>query len=270
MGTIKYIDSTKNPTIKEVVLVKEKSRWRRKTGKFVVEGKRELAMACKGGYSIEKVFYLPEITALDEVNSILAACENKTEFIEVSKSVYSRIAYREKTEGIVALGHARDHDLSHLKFNRENPLILVAESIEKPGNIGALLRTADAASLDAVIISNPKTDLYNPNVIRSSLGCVFTSTIVLADSIEVIKFLREKNIKTFAAELGADQNYSNMDFKHASAIVVGGESTGLSDDWIEQASHNVIIPMRGEIDSMNVSVSAAILIFEAMRQRNFR
>ncbi len=269
MENIRYIDSLKNSLVREVTLVKEKSRWRKKTGQFVVEGKREVEMALKGGYLLEKIFFHSDILPLDNILELFSPYQASPEIIEVSKDVYRRLAYREKTEGIVAVGQSKPHELDSLKFRRKNPLILIAEAIEKPGNIGALLRTADAAALDAVIIANPKTDLYNPNIIRSSLGCLFTVPIAQANTDSVIEFLKEKGIKSFAASLQASSTYSDMDFNIPAAIVVGAESTGLSADWTDKSDHSILIPMQGEIDSMNVSVSAAILIFEAMRQRSF-
>ncbi|MGB5237324.1 MAG: RNA methyltransferase [Flavobacteriaceae bacterium] len=269
MDPVKHIDSLKNTTIKEVVLIKEKSRWRKKTGRFVVEGLRELKMALNGSYMLESIFFDPGIIGREDVQQILNSYKISAELISVSHEVYRRIAYREKTEGVVALGKAKSHSLESIKFKRAKPLILVAEALEKPGNIGALLRTADAAALDAVIISNPKTDLYNPNIIRSSLGCVFSVPIAAAPNAEVIEYLRKNNITTYAAHLGAKHNYSDMDLSSCSALVVGAESSGLSEEWTREANQRIIIPMRGEIDSMNVSVSAAILIFEAMRQRGF-
>jgi len=156
-----------------------------------------------------------------------------------------------------------------LKLKTRNPLILVAEAPEKPGNIGAILRTADAANLDAVIIANPKTDLYNPNIIRSSVGCVFTNTIATGSTSEIITFLKENNIAIYSAILQESVPYQTCDFKESSAIVVGTESTGLSQEWRDESKQNIHIPMQGEIDSMNVSVAAGILIFEAKRQRKF-
>ena len=269
MSNNRFIDSLKNPLIKEITRIKEKSRWRKKSGQFVVEGRREVEMALKGGFSLDKLYYYSDIIKIDEIHQIIQPYSCKAELIEVSKEVYKRIAYREKTEGIVASGPSKEHFLEDLKFSRQNPVILVAESVEKPGNIGALLRTADAAKLDAVIIANPVTDLYNPNIIRSSLGCVFTVSIAQAPNSEVIDYLKSRQIKTYAAELNADKNYSEMDYTSSSAIVVGAESEGLTDEWLDQSDHRVIIPMQGEIDSMNVSVSAAIIIFEALRQRQF-
>ena len=179
------------------------------------------------------------------------------------------IAHRKTTEGLIAIGEAREIDLKDLDLG-SNPLVLVAEASEKPGNIGALLRTADAAGLDAVILANPLTDLYNPNIIRSSVGCVFSTKVAMADSQSIMSFLKERGIRSFAAALHPESKaYHHMDYTGATAIVVGTEATGLSEDWLEGADDKIIIPMSGSIDSLNVSVSASILIFEAKRQRNF-
>ena len=156
-----------------------------------------------------------------------------------------------------------------MNLKTKNPLIIVAEAPEKPGNIGALLRTADAANVDAVIIANPKTDIYNPNIIRSSVGCVFTNQIASGSTTEIIRFLKGLNIDIYCAELKASVNYNTQDYTKPAAIVVGTEATGLSDEWLQHSTQNIIIPMQGEIDSMNVSVAAVILIFEDKRQRKF-
>ena len=177
------------------------------------------------------------------------------------------MAYRETTEGALALVKSKSHKLNDLIFKSKNPLILVAEAPEKPGNLGALLRTADASNLDAVIIANPKGDLYNPNTIRSSVGCVFTNTIATGSTEEVIDFLKSSGIDIFCAALSASKNYLEVDFTGPTAIVVGTESTGLTENWLQNSTQNIVIPMQGEIDSMNVSVSAAIIVFEAIRQR---
>jgi TrmH family RNA methyltransferase len=146
----------------------------------------------------------------------------------------------------------------------------VAEAPEKPGNIGALLRTADAANLDAVIIANPKSDMYNPNIVRSSVGCLFTNPIATGSTSEIIAYLQQKNIAIFCATLQDSASYHTQNFNQPTAIVVGTEATGLSNEWRDAATKNIIIPMQGEIDSMNVSVAAAVLIFEAKRQRGFK
>ncbi|NND16898.1 MAG: RNA methyltransferase, partial [Eudoraea sp.] len=164
---------------------------------------------------------------------------------------------------------AKDHSLTDLPPLSAQPLILVAESPEKPGNVGALLRTADAAQVDAVLIADPISDLYNPNTVRSSVGCLFSVPIATASSEDIIAFLKERKISIFAATLQEAGNYVDRDYSGPTALVVGAESTGLTQIWRDEADAKVMIPMAGKIDSMNVSVSAAILIFEAKRQRNF-
>jgi TrmH family RNA methyltransferase len=268
MNEIKQISSLQNSLIKKVLVLKEKSRERKKEGVFVLEGQRELELALKGGYKIQTLFFYDGIIAEADVLNCIAELQSAPQLISVSKEVYQKIAYRETTEGLLALAKCKPHQLSKLEFKTKTPLILVAEAPEKPGNIGALLRTADAANLDAVIIANPKGDVYNPNIIRSSVGCVFTNQIAVGSTPEVIGFLKNKNIDLYCAALSASDNYTNTNFKNAAAIIVGTEATGLSDEWLESSTQNIIIPMRGEIDSMNVSVSAAIVIFEAIRQRD--
>ncbi|MEL6303247.1 MAG: RNA methyltransferase [Bacteroidota bacterium] len=265
MGNIKHISSTQNPLIKNILLLQEKSRERRKSGLFVLEGRRELQLAAEGKYQIETLCFVSELSGLSP--NKIAETYLKADVVEVTPEVYAKIAYRNSTEGVLAIARSKSHDLDQLQWQLENPLILVAEAPEKPGNIGALLRTADAASLDAVIIANPKSDLYNPNIIRSSLGCVFTQSIAMGSTEEVITFLKAKNVKIRCAALTASKPYLEQDFTEATAIVVGTEATGLSDSWLQHSDSNIIIPMEGQIDSMNVSVSAAILIFEAKRQR---
>ena len=250
-------------------MLKEKSRERKKTGFFILEGVRELQLALKGGYKIETVFFYDTIIPEKNLIDLLEEYDLSPQIIRISKEIYRKIAYRETTEGIVAIAKSRSHALENLVFKKKEPLILVIEAPEKPGNIGALLRTADAADLDAVIIANPKTDLYNPNIIRSSVGCVFTNRIAMGSTEEIIAFLKNKNIALYCAALSASKMYTEIDFKKAAAIVVGTESTGLTQEWLANSTQNIIIPMQGKIDSMNVSVSAAILIFEAKRQRGF-
>ena len=262
---LKEISSLQNPLIKEVLALKSKSRFRKKSNRFVIEGIRELTLAREAAYTIETILFDETIFSLEQLSSF----SKSITVIKISTEVYKKVAYRETTEGVLAIAKTKEHELHDLKFNSKHPLILVAEAPEKPGNIGALLRTADAANLDAVIIANPKTDLYNPNIIRSSVGCVFTNTVVTGATEEIISFLKEHQIHIFCAALTASTPYHECDYKIASALVVGTEATGLSNTWLKNSYANIIIPMQGTIDSMNVSVSAAILIFEAKRQRNF-
>ena len=263
----KQITSLQNPLIKQIQGLIEKSRHRKQMGLFVIEGKRELSLAIKGNYQITTLLYYPELFSESEANALSLY---DIEIIEISKEVFQKLAYRETTEGVIALGISKSLRLSQLKSLEENPLILVAEAPEKPGNIGAILRTADAANVDAVLIANTKTDMYNPNIIRSSVGCLFTTQIATGNSEEIIAFLKENNVNIYCAELQASTEYQTQDYKNSTAIVVGTESSGLSEEWLASSTQNIIIPMQGEIDSMNVSVSAAIIIFEAKRQRQFK
>jgi len=264
---MKQITSSNNQYIKNLLRLQEKSRERKKQGVFIIEGKREVSLAIKGNYEIENVLFYPALISLTKINEFFTSDEK---LIEISKEVYEKIAYRDSTEGIIAIARSKPLSLSDINFKTTTPLILVLESIEKPGNIGAMLRTADAANIDAVFIANPKTDLYNQNVIRSSVGCLFTNQIAVGTSEEIIDFLQEKNINIYAATLQNSNMYADEDYTKASAIVVGTEATGLSEVWREKATQNINIPMQGEIDSMNVSVSAAIVLFEAKRQRKFK
>jgi len=265
----KVISSIQNPFIKQLVQLKDKSRERKKSGLFLIEGEREITLALKGGYELDTILFNPDIISEIELHKLISKSTCQSEIIVISSDVYQKLAYRDTTEGIIAVAKSKNHNIDELLFKTKNPLILIAEAPEKPGNIGAILRTADAANVDAVIIANPKSDLYNPNIIRSSVGCVFTNNIVTGSTSEIIKFLKTNNINIYCAALQASVNYNTQDFTKPTAIVVGTEATGLSNAWLESATQNIIIPMQGEIDSMNVSVAAGILIFEAKRQRDF-
>ncbi|UMB61243.1 RNA methyltransferase [Lutibacter sp. A80] len=263
----KQISSTQNPYIKELFQIKEKSRIRKKTKTFLIEGLREISLALKGGYEVHTL--LVDFSIIDEstLNSLLKSTDLSIEVIEITHQIHQKLATRTTTEGILAVAKTKDLLLKTLKFKTKNPLILVAEAPEKPGNIGALLRTADAAGIDAVLIANPKTDMYNQNIIRSSVGCLFTTAIATGSTSEIIAFLKAHKINIFGAALTASVAYQTKDYTEPSAIVVGTEATGLTDEWLQNTTSNIIIPMRGAIDSMNVSVSAAIILFEAVRQR---
>ena len=262
---MKQITSSQNPYIKTLVQLQEKAKARKQSGTFLIEGMREIELAIKGKYEIETILFLPELVTEKQINKLSS---NRIEVIEISKEVYQKLAYRDTTEGILAVAKTKSLQLTDLKLP-ENPLIMVMEAIEKPGNIGAMLRTCDAANIDAVIIANPKTDLYNPNIVRSSVGCLFTNQIAIASTEETIDFLLKNNINFYSATLQNSTSYHTQNYTKPTALVVGTEATGLSELWREKATQNIIIPMQGEIDSMNVSVAAAILIFEAKRQRGF-
>ncbi len=261
----KVITSARNGHILDVLELMEKSRARRMQKLFVVEGFRELNLAVSAGYTIESLFVCEGLGSVELFVDSLPAVKR---IFTVSGEVFAKLAYRENSDGLVAVMHARSLSLENVRLS-DNPFIIMLEAIEKPGNLGAILRTADAANVDAVIIFDAHTDLYNPNVIRSGIGCLFTQQVVTCSSQEALHWLRAKKIKTYAAELEASQWYHETDFREPSAIIMGTEADGLTDFWLERADARIKIPMRGKIDSLNVSVSTAVITFEAMRQRGF-
>ena len=263
---LKTISSPQNPFVKELLQLKEKSRLRRKKKRFIIEGKRELSLAIKSGYTIESLLFYPDLFSESEA---MAMAHYGTAIIQISQVVFEKLAHRQSTEGVIGVVISKTHTLDDLIFKSKKPLVLVAEAPEKPGNIGALLRTADAANVDAVIIANPLSDLYNPNIIRSSVGGVFTTPIALSNTDDAIAYLKQLNFKIYSAILQDSVSYDTQDYTHPTAIVVGTEATGLTRQWREASDTNIHIPMAGTIDSMNVSVAAGILIFEAKRQRGF-
>ena len=253
------ISSIQNPKIKLLTALQKKSAERRSRGVFVVEGQRELQHCVEAGFEVESLFVCKELFTgdFDVKNAVVYT---------VSPKVYEHIAYRGSTEGVVAVVKCRERSLDDLELG-ETPLIIVLESVEKPGNLGAVLRSADAAKTDAVIVCDPLTDLYNPNLIRASIGAVFTVPVVACDSSACINFLKSKNIQILTAQLQDSSLYYETDMRRGIAIVMGTESTGLTQQWRLAADAHIRIPMLGRLDSLNVSVSAAILLFEAVRQR---
>jgi TrmH family RNA methyltransferase len=261
------ITSPQNPRIKKLLELQEKSRARRDDQLFVIEGPREILLALAGGYEIESLYFCPQLITTDEAKQVVKRAGN-AEQIELSLPVFEKVAYRKTTGGLLAVAVMKRHGLRDLQLSR-NPLVLVCEGVEKPGNLGALLRTADAARLDALIVCDPKADFYNPNVIRSSIGCVFTQPLAAATSQEAIDWLRQHQISIYATALTASVRYDKVDLKQPAALVMGTEASGLTDVWLKASDRNIIIPMRGVIDSMNVSAAAAVVVFEAARQREF-
>ncbi len=270
---MKHISSPHNALIRKAEQLQRKSKSRKKEGLFIIEGQREIRLAIAGDFQLEQVLVCGDILfgksdfTPQEVLKTLELTKD-TNIVSVSQDVYEKLAYRSGTEGCIAFAKAKTTSLSSLPITK-NPLLLIAESPEKPGNIGALLRTADAAGIDGVIIVNPTTDLYNPNVIRSSVGCIFTIPVATATTAQCIEYLEQNHIGLFAATLQSSKRYDLIDFNEPAAIAVGTEATGLSQALRNAARQNIIIPMSGAIDSMNVSASAAILLFEARRQRGF-
>ena len=259
------ITSHQNPKIKHVLSL-EKPRERSREQQFVIEGVREVKLAHQHGYKIVSLFFCPDIISRNEALELVG---EERLLLPVERTVFSKIAYRESTEGIVAVAGQKQHTLDAIKLSPV-PIVLVLEGVEKPGNLGAMLRTADAAHIDAVIVCDPKTDLYNPNVVRSSVGCLFTTQTAVATPEEVMQWLKHEQLQVFVTDLTGAIPYHTADFTSSSAIIMGTESTGISESWRAFATARIIIPMRGAIDSLNVSNAAAIIVFEAARQRGFR
>ncbi len=286
------ITSAQNPKVKRLLALQKDSSLRRESGLFVVEGRRELEHCMAAGFEPDTVFVCPDLYGPgDTVPRIFAPLIPPTSLrswappvhaatgghgsgaqvsgyriIEVSREVYDKVAYRGGTEGVIAEMKSRERRLEDLDLPR-NPLIMVLEAVEKPGNLGAVLRSADAAGADAVIICDPLTDLYNPNLIRASIGAVFTVPVAVCTSEEAIAWLKSHGIRILTAQLQDSSLYYDCDMRCGTALVMGTESTGLTAQWREAADAHIRIPMLGELDSLNVSVSAAILLFEAVRQR---
>ena len=255
------IVSTSNPRIKNVIKLKEKSSERKAQDLIVVEGAREILRAKENNFEI-KTLFVCDIVNQKRHKEIFS---NINHLVRVSKEVFEKIAYRENSDGLLALIKPKNFRISDLKLSA-NPFIIILESVEKPGNLGAITRTADGGGADAVIVCNAKTDIYNPNAVRASIGCVFSKQVAAASSEEVLKFLKEKNITPYAAALTGKKNYTETDFTKPCAIVFGTESEGLSPTWLS-AVEQIKIPMLGKVDSLNVSASCAVMVYEAVRQR---
>lgn len=266
------ITSAQNAKIKDLQTIQEKSKERRRKGLFVVEGRRELLHCMEAGYEPYTIFFCPDIISekdLKEIEEAVNATGSgaRCGWIEIPQHLYDKVAYRGGTEGVIAEMLCKEMTLETLSL-KENPLVVVLESVEKPGNLGAVLRSADASGADAVIVCDPLTDIYNPNLIRSSIGAIFTVPVATASSEETISWLKSQGIRIYTAQLQDSEWYYDTDMKGGTAIVMGTEATGLTDVWRKAADSHIKIPMLGRLDSLNVSVSAAILMYEAVRQRN--
>lgn len=286
---IETITSAQNRKVKELLTLVEKSKARSAAGLFVVEGQRELGHCLDAGFIPETLFICGEVMAVqnnavngaktghlaeniegkDGLDALIAKAEAlnpRLGVVQIPAFLYEKVAYRGSTEGIIAEVHSVPRSLENLRLG-ERPLVMVLESVEKPGNLGAVLRSADAAGADAVIVCDPLTDIWNPNLIRSSVGAVFSVPVAVCTSADAIAFLKERGIRILTAQLQDSEWYYDTDMTGATALVMGTESTGLTQAWRDSADAHIKIPMLGRLDSLNVSVSAAVLLYEAVRQR---
>ncbi|NOU48797.1 MAG: RNA methyltransferase [Bacteroidales bacterium] len=260
------ITSKSNPKIKNIIKLQKASE-RISQGLFVVEGFREIHRAIRSGFQVMELYQYEGLTNAGQLDAIFGSLPSFNGLQTVTKDVFEKVAYREGSDGLIAVFSSKNTSLPELKLSK-NPLVIVLEAVEKPGNLGAVLRTADAAGVDAVILCNSLTDLYNPNTIRASLGCIFSVQITTTTTEKAIEWLHEHDISIFCTYLEASVDYRTIDYTKPTAIVMGAESTGLTIPWVKNANQNILISMRGIADSLNVSVSSAIVVFEALRQRN--
>jgi len=264
------VTSGANPKVKTLLSLQEKPRSRKESGLFVVEGRRELGHCLDAGYVPEAVFWCPDIVppkAWDDMAYKAGKVNKDFLAVEVSPAVYDKIAYRGGAEGVIAEVRAKELTLAELALP-DDPLVMVLESVEKPGNLGAALRSADAAGVDAVLVCDPQTDLWNPNLIRASIGAIFSVPTVATTSEEAIMWLKRNGLQILTAQLQDSLPYYDTPMTSGTAIVMGTEATGLSGQWRRAADRHILIPMLGKLDSLNVSTSAAILLYEAVRQRH--
>lgn len=259
------ITSKSNAKIKNLIRL-QKSSERKSQNLVPVEGKREIERALLSKWQAHSLFFCEELAG-DALHQLTKLINPECETEQLSREVFEHIAYREGSDGLYALFKPKTLQLGDVQLP-VNALVVVLEGVEKPGNLGAVLRTTDAAGVDIVVVCDPATDLFNPNVIRSSLGCVFSQQVVATSSQECIKWLKKNNIQIFCTALTASKDYLDIDLRPSSALVMGTEATGLSPQWLEASDQNIIIPMKGIADSLNVSVTTAIMVFEALRQRN--
>lgn len=255
------IESAQNPKIKNLLKLQEKSRERKKQELFVVEGIQEIQLALNSGFEA-KEFFVCDAVFQNEIKL------PQTQINSISKSVFEKIAYRGTTGGIAGVFNIKQKRLSEIQLS-ENAFIVVLESVEKPGNLGAILRTCDGAGVDAIVVCDPLVDFFNPNVVRSSVGTIFTNQFASDSKENVINWLKSNQVQIISTYLRNDtKNLYDIDFRKKSAIVLGTENSGLTEDWLEHSDQLIKIPMRGKVDSLNVSNAAAICIYEAIRQKN--
>jgi TrmH family RNA methyltransferase len=260
------ISSVQNPRVKAAARLRERSG-RDDQGRIIIDGMREIRRALAAGVELIEVYFLPELCGDDEHERLLAAAEKaRAELVEVSPHVMEKLSFGQRVEGIVAVARPPQRSLDELD-RADDRLVAVVEGVEKPGNLGAIVRTADAAGLAAVLVADGGTDLYNPNAIRASLGAIFSLPVIAVPSDEAITWLREQEFRVFAARVDGVTEYTDVDFRGRAAIVVGSEARGLSARWRGDNIKSIRLPLLGSVDSLNLSATAAVLFYEAVRQR---
>lgn len=262
------LTSLQNPRIKHLISLRDR-RDREKTQEFIIEGYRELLRAAQNSWKIQTLFICPELFLGSNENALIQLISSQgAEVIQCDPKVFQKISYRDRPDGLVAIAPQVHHNLSSLNAKlKSNPFLIVAEAIEKPGNLGTILRSSDAVGLDALILADRCTDIYNPNVVRASVGTLFTVPVIEAGGEETLHWLKKNNIAILAATPHATAEFTEVDMNCGVAIAVGTEQLGLSPLWMENADIKVKIPMHGVADSLNVAMATTLLLYEAIRQR---
>jgi TrmH family RNA methyltransferase len=263
------ISSLQNPRVKQLVKLRDR-RPRDEAGVFLVEGYREIRRALEKDVKLRELYYAPAWFLGENEPALLEqAAAAGAGLFELTKEAFAKVAYRERPDGLLAVAPQWKRQLADLTL-KPNPFLLVVEAIEKPGNLGTILRSADAAGCDAVIVCDPVTDIFNPNVVRASTGVLFSVPVVVEESTRVLAWLKEKGVRTVATTPAAEKLYSDVDLRGPLAIVMGSEQYGLSEFWLKHADVPVRIPMAGQADSLNVAMATIITLFEAVRQRGLK
>lgn len=263
---VQSITSPQNPRVKNLVKLRDR-RHRDRSGRFLIEGYRELKRALENKTTVEELFFSPEWFMGENENALIQAAEAAgAALFEVSRDAFRKCSYRDRPDGLLAMAAQWTTRLDELRLP-ESPLLLVVESIEKPGNLGTLLRGADAAGVDAMVLCDPVTDIFNPNVVRASTGVLFSMPIAICTPAELSAFLQARRIRVVATTPAAQTLYSDAELTGPIALLMGSEQYGLSREWLEMADEKVRIPMAGHADSLNVAMAAIVTLFEAVRQR---
>jgi TrmH family RNA methyltransferase len=274
MSSVEQISSLQNPRIKQLVKLRDR-RPRDEAGVFLVEGYRQIRRALDKGVPLSELYLCPEWYPGEQANEpalIADAQAAGAKVFQLTKDAFAKVAYRERPDGLLAVAPQWKKSLADLDAllaaapDRE-PFLLVVEAIEKPGNLGTILRSADAAGTDALIVCDPVTDLFNPNVVRASTGVLFSVPVIIAGGEEVREWLRARGVRAVATTPAATALHTATDLRGPLAIVMGSEQYGLSDYWLREADARVRIPMAGQADSLNVAMATIITLFEAVRQR---
>jgi len=263
---MKIIASPDNKLVKEINKLKKGSK-RKEANTFLIDGEREIRLAIQEKIKIKEIFYCPELLKTKEQK--VPTDFLKQNLTQVSKVVFNKISYKENPDGLIALAEKYQFKLDDIKLKKP-ALIIILKSIEKPGNLGAIIRTPVAAGADLILVTETKLDFFNPNVIRASEGLVFSIPLVNSNNIAVYNWLKLHNISGFATAIQASTNYLDVDLTDSLALILGSEDQGLQDFWLKKADKKLKIAMKKNMDSLNLSVSAAIITFEVLRQRRIK